>query len=35
MNVEALVWTWIYMGMIVSVISVFIILWAIFYENKE
>jgi hypothetical protein len=35
MNVEAMVWTWIYTGMAVGVISILILLWAIFFENKE
>lgn len=35
MNVEAMVWTWIYTGMAVGVFSVILVIWAIWYENKN
>ena len=35
MNVEAAIWAWIYMGMLVGVIAVAILIFAIIYENKE
>ena len=34
MNIEAVIWTWLYMGIFVGVISLALVLWAIFY-NKE
>ena len=34
-NAEALVWVWIYMGMIVGVMSLIILLAVWLYENKD
>jgi uncharacterized membrane-anchored protein YhcB (DUF1043 family) len=35
MNHVAMIWVWIYMGMVVGVAAVFICLYAIFYDLKN
>ena len=35
MNVEAMVWTWVYMGMGAAVFSIALLLWAIWFEYKN
>lgn len=35
MTVEAMVWTWVYMGMTAGLFSIAVVLWAIWFEYKN
>ena len=35
MNVEAIIWTWIYTGMTVGIFSILLLAWAIWYDYKN
>lgn len=35
MNAEAMIWTWLYTGMVVGVFSLMVVIWAIWFDIKN